>query len=673
MSSAEKINKILVIGSGTMGHGIVEVAAIAGYKVYMADINDEILKNALEKIKWSITKLYNKGSLRESVDSLMSRISTVVNVDSEGNFTEEFKNVVKEADMFIEAIPERLDIKQNLFRFIDENRKKDTIMATNTSSLPITEIASATSSPELVVGMHFFNPPPLMPLVEIIKGDKTSDATVSTVYEIAKKFGKQPVVVKKDVPGFIVNRVLARFLNTACWLAYKGKGSVLEIDSSIRYNLGFPMGAFELADYSGIDVFYYVNKAITERGFKMVHCPLFEEKFKSKELGMKSGKGFYEYPKPGAYVRPQIPKDLANKIDPVLLIAPAVNEGAWLLENEVASKEDIDKAVMLGLGWPKGLFEFADSYGIDNVNKALRSLKEMIGSEEYNPVKLLVDMESQGLLGRKSSKGFYEYKKVEEVSKKTLIIRYEKPIAWIVLNRPNKLNAISPETIKELYETLDELELNEDVRVIILTGSGRAFSAGADVTAFAGITPMQAAIFSKKFQELTLKMQYYAKPIIVAINGYTLGGGLEISMSGDIRIASETALFGQPEINLGFIPGAGGTQRLPRLVGRGQSKTIIFTGDNITAREALGMKLVDRVVPPERLEQEARELALKIASKPPLALMAAKLSIEQGLESNIWAGLNLEASLFGLLFSTEDVIEGVTAFLEKRKPSFKGK
>ncbi|MFP3227727.1 MAG: 3-hydroxyacyl-CoA dehydrogenase/enoyl-CoA hydratase family protein [Caldisphaera sp.] len=673
MPSIDKIKTILVVGAGTMGHGITELAAIAGYKVYIADINNEILKSGLEKIKWSLSKLHEKGGLKESVDSVMSRIIPVVNTDSQGNFTKDFENAIKDSDMFIEAIPERLDLKQNLFRFIDKNRKADSIMATNTSSLPITEIAAATSAPELVVGMHFFNPPPLMPLVEIIKGEKTSDETVSVTYQIAKNFGKQPVIVKKDVPGFIANRVLARFLNTACWLAYKGMYSTLEIDSAVKYSLNFPMGAFELADYSGIDVFYFVNKAMTERGFKMKHCPMFEQKFNSKELGMKTGKGFYEYPKPGVYARPQIPKEIANKVDPVLLLAPAVNEGAWLLENDVATKEDIDKAVMLGLGWPKGLFEFADDFGIDKINAALKQLKDLLGDDDFEPAKMLKDMESNNQLGRKTGKGFYEYKKVEEVSKKTILIKYEKPIAWIVLNRPNRLNAISPDMIKELGEALDELELNDDIRVLIITGSGRAFSAGADVTAFAGITPMQAAIFSKKFQELTLKMEFYAKPIIIAINGYALGGGLEISMSGDIRIASETALLGQPEINLGFIPGAGGTQRLPRLVGRGQSKLLIFTGDNISAKDAYALKLVDKVVPPERLEQEARDLALKIAERPPLALMAAKLAIEQGLESNIWAGLNLEANLFGLLFSTEDVVEGVTAFLEKKKPSFKGK
>ncbi|MEB3851973.1 MAG: 3-hydroxyacyl-CoA dehydrogenase/enoyl-CoA hydratase family protein [Desulfurococcales archaeon] len=672
MPGVEDIKRIAVVGAGTMGHGIAEVAAIAGFEVYLADISEEILRNALEKIRWSLSKLSEKGQLRESVDAIMARIKPVVNL-RDGEYTEEFRRALSESDFMIEAIPERLDLKQKLFAFADEAMPEHAILATNTSSLPITEIAAATKRPEKVVGMHFFNPPPLMPLVEIIRGAKTSDETVRVTFELAKRFGKQPVVVKKDVPGFIVNRILARFLNEACWTVARGQASIVEVDSAVRYKLGFPMGAFELADYSGIDVFYYVFTAMLERGFKITPCPLFKEKFERKELGMKTGKGFYQYPAPGKYVRPSIPKEAGEKVDHVRLIAPAVNEAAWLLRNEVATLEDIDKAVMLGLGWPKGVSDFADEIGVDVIVETLRKLKEETGFEEYEPDPLLVKMVEEGRLGRKAGKGFKEYRPVEEIKKETILIRLEKPIAWIVLNRPNKLNALSPKLLRELGEALDELEERDDVRVVIITGSGRAFSAGADVTAFAGITPIQAAVFSRRFQELTLKIEYYTKPVIMALNGYTLGGGLELAMSGDIRIASETAMLGQPEINLGFIPGAGGTQRLPRIVGRSKAKELIFTGDMIPASEALKLGLVDKVVPPERLEQEARALALKLAEKPPLALMAAKYAVNYGMETNIWAGLALEAFEFGILFSTEDVAEGVTAFLTKRKPKFKGR
>ena len=661
--SIDKIRKIAVIGAGTMGHGIAEVAAIAGYEVWVTDIAEEILKNAQEKIRWSLGKLYEKGQVRESPDVVMSRI----------HMTLDFEEAVKGADFVIEAVPEKLELKQDIFKRADKLTPPHAVLATNTSSLPITEIAKATERPDRVVGMHFFNPPPLMPLVEVIRGADTSKETVETTLELAKKMGKEPVVVQKDVPGFIVNRILARVLNEACRVVEKGEASVVEVDATLKYKLGLPMGAFELADYSGIDVFYYVFQAVTARGFKITPCLLFKEKFDKKEYGVKTGKGFYEYPQPGKYSRPSIPRDAAEKVDPVTILAPAVNEAAYLLQEGIASRDDIDKAIRLGLGYPKGILQFADEFGLDTVVSKLEQLYKETGSEEYKPVKLLQDMVKEGRLGVKTGRGFYEYGKVEEKKMETIVIRLEPPLAWIVLNRPERLNAISPKMIKELSKALDELEENEEVRVVILTGTGRAFSAGADVTAFAGVTPFKSMVFSKKFQEMLFKLEYFTKPVIIAINGYALGGGLELAMAGDIRIASRTAQLGQPEINLGFIPGAGGTQRLPRLVGPSRAKELIYTGDMIPADEAHRIGLVDKVVPPEQLEREARALGLKLAEKPPLALMAAKYAIQMGLETNIWTAMQLESSLFGLLFSTDDVVEGVTAFLEKRKPKFKGR
>lgn len=661
--SVEGIRKIAVIGAGTMGHGIAEVAAIAGYEVWVADISDEILKNALNKIKWSLGKLYEKGQIRETIENIMSRIHTSTDLN----------RVLEGADFVIEAVPERLDLKKEIFKKADEKTPAHAILATNTSSLPITEIASATKRPEKVIGMHFFNPPVLMPLVEIIKGKETSNDSVRITYELSKKFGKQPVIVSKDVPGFIVNRVLGRIMNAACIIVERGIADHIAVDSAVKYKLGFPMGVFELADYSGIDVFYYVFKAMSERGYQAYPCKVFEEKFNAGMYGVKSGKGFYEYPEPGRYSRPSIPKDAGEKIDPLLILAPAVNEAAWLIRNNIATKEDIDKAVKLGLGYPKGLLEYADEFGIDAIVKTLEKLREETGWEGFNPDPLLTQMVSEGKLGRKVGKGFYEYAAVEEKVKETIIVKYEPPIAWIVLNRPKKLNALSPKMLQELSETLDELEEDDRIRVLIMTGAGRAFSSGADVTAFIGVTPFKMAIYSRKFQELLFKIEYYTKPVIMALNGFTLGGGLELAMSGDFRIASEIAMLGQPEINLGIIPGAGGTQRLPRLIGQSKAKELIYTGDMIPASEAVKIGLVNKVVPPEKLEDEARSLALKLAEKPPLAILSAKYSIQIGNETGIWAGMALESSYFGLLFSTDDVAEGISAFLEKRKPKFKGK
>jgi enoyl-CoA hydratase/3-hydroxyacyl-CoA dehydrogenase len=658
-----EIKKITVIGAGTMGHGIAELAAIAGYKVAVVDISDEILKNALSKIQWSLSKLHEKGQIKENVETILSRISLTTNLIE----------AVKDADFVIEAIIEKLDEKKRVFSLMDQHAPSHTILATNTSSLPITEIADATKRPDKVVGMHFFNPPVLMPLVEIIRGKDTSDFTVQVTNELAKKFGKQTVIVNKDIPGFVVNRILARIFNSACNIVMDGKADIIEVDSTARYKLGFPMGIFELADYSGIDIFYYVSQVLIERGFKVHGCNLFIEKFKAGEYGVKTGKGFYVYPAPGKFVKPELPKEKSEKLNPLYIIAPAINEASWMLREGIASKEDIDKACKLGLGYPKGIFEYADEFGIDNVVKILEEVKREKGWEEYSPDPLLIQMVNEGRIGVRSGKGFYEYGKVEERKLSTIILRIEEPIAWIYLNRPERLNALNMEMIKELSQVLDELELNDKVRVLIITGTGRAFSAGADITAFQGITPFLGAVYVRRFQELFNKIELYTKPVIAALNGYTLGGGLELSMACDFRIASELAELGQPEINLGLIPGAGGTQRLPRLIGEGKAKEIIYTGERIPAKEALNLGLVNKVVPHDELLNEARRFALKLSEKPPLALLAAKYAVKFGLESNLWSGLALESSLFGLLFSTEDFIEGVSAFLEKRKPKFKGK
>ena len=673
MVRVEDIRVFTVVGAGTMGHGIAELAAIAGFKVYIADVYMDILRGALDRIRWSLSKLSERGVLREPVDTVISRITPVISVNPDGSWSQDLASVLTQSQFMVEAIPEKLELKQSLFEFADRYAPQDAILATNTSSLPITEIAKPTRRPERVVGMHFFNPPVLMPLVEVIRGASTSDEVVRVTVEVSRRFGKTPVVVNKDVPGFIVNRILGRLMNTACYMVERGLATVEDVDATVFYTLGFPMGVFELADYSGIDVFYLVSTAMAERGVRGIPCRLFEEKYRSGRYGVKSGEGFYKYPEPGKFVKPAHRRELAGKADPALLLSLAVNEAAYLLREGVASKEDIETAVKLGLGWPKGVFEFADELGIDRIVESIRRVKGETGLEFLEPDPLLVKMVGEGKLGRKSGEGFYKYAVIEEAVKETIIVRKEKPIAWIVLNRPERLNAINPKMIEEIGRALDDLEEDPDVRVIVFKGNGRAFCAGADVTAFAGINPLLAMKASRKFQELTLKIQFYTKPTIAAIHGYALGGGLELALSTDFRIASEDAMLGQPEINLGFIPGAGATQRLARIVGPAKAKELIMTGDFIPAVEAHKMGLISKVVKPGALDEEARNLALKLAEKPPLALIAAKIAIDMGLEAGLWSGLAIESQLFGTLFSTEDVIEGVTAFIEKRRPKFKGK
>nr|KJR73857.1 MAG: 3-hydroxyacyl-CoA dehydrogenase [Thermoproteus sp. AZ2] len=660
--------KVAVIGAGTMGHGIAELFAIAGYEVALVDVAEDFLRRALQNIEWSLNKFAERGQLKEDVKAILSRIKPIVN---------DVCRAVDGAEIMVEAVIEEIETKRKVFAEADRCAPPNAILATNTSSLPITEIAEAVK-PErrpLIVGMHFFNPPPLMPLVEVIKGAYTSDDTVKKVVEYAQKLGKQTVVVNRDVPGFIVNRILARASDAACWAVAKGEADIIGVDSALINKAGLPMGAFLLMDYVGIDVVCFIGDAMSKRGFKAHACPLITEKCSSKKFGVKSGEGFYKYPAPGKFQWPQIPKEAGEKVDVVRLLAPAINEAAYLVREGIATKEDVDKAVKLGLNWPKGPLELADEFGVDVVVKSLEDLKAKTGFEEYEPDPLLRQMAQQGKLGRKSGEGFYIYVKAEEKRLETIIIRYEPPIAWIILNRPERLNAINAKMMEELSAALDELA-NADydkVRAVIITGVGRAFSAGADITGFVGTTPVLAYRLSRKLHDIAEKIERLDRPVICALNGYTLGGGLELALACDLRIAAETAQLGQPEVNIGLFPGGGGTQRLTRLIGLARAKELIFTGDYISAKDAERIGLVNRVVPPERLEQEARSLALKLAEKPPIALAMAKAAVNFGYEAPLWTGLDLEAAHFGVVFSTEDLYEGVSAFLQKRKPQYKGR
>lgn len=256
-----------------------------------------------------------------------------------------------------------------------------------------------------------------------------------------------------------------------------------------------------------------------------------------------------------------------------------------------------------------------------------------------------------------------------------ILVDREEKIAIITLNRPQVRNALSRATIDELANALGELEKDSQVRVVIITGAGdRAFSAGADIKELAAISGREEAqAMAHRGQALTRRIEEMSKPVIVAINGSAVGGGCELALACDIRLAADTARLGQTEVNLGIIPGWGGCVRLPRLAGSGMAKYLIYSGEMINAQEAQRIGLVDMVFPAAELPPQAKALAQKLAERPPLALAAAKRTISKGLALDLARGLEHEAQEFGVLFDTADRQEGMAAFLEKRKPQFQGR
>jgi len=253
-----------------------------------------------------------------------------------------------------------------------------------------------------------------------------------------------------------------------------------------------------------------------------------------------------------------------------------------------------------------------------------------------------------------------------------VILEKKDKAAIIRLNRPEALNSLNEQVLKDLDHAVDEAEADREVRVIVITGEGKAFAAGADIAAMSTMNEAEAMAFGQLGQQVFRKIEMLDKPVIAAVNGYALGGGCELAMACDIRLASEKARFGQPEVKLGITPGYSGTQRLPRIVGKAKAMELILTGDQIKAAKAKEIGLVSKVTAPEELMEEALALAARIIQKAPLAVLYATKAIKEGLELDMDSGINVEAEFFAECFATEDQKEGMGAFLEHRQAVFKG-
>ncbi len=282
-------SKISVLGAGLMGHGIAQVASqVGGYEVTLLDVKQEFLERGLGMIKASLAKFVSKGGLSQrDVDDTLARIHLTTNL----------KEAVRGSDLIIEAATEDPKLKLGLFKSVSELMGSDVILASNTSSISITLLGGATRHPENVCGMHFFNPPQLMPLVEIVRGKKTSDETVRIIKEVSGKLGKETVVCKKDSPGFIVNRILVPALNEAVYLVHEGVADPEEIDKAVKLGLSWPMGPLRLLDYVGLDTTLNIGEVFMSefQDSKYRVCPLLREMVRAGLLGRKSGRGFYEW------------------------------------------------------------------------------------------------------------------------------------------------------------------------------------------------------------------------------------------------------------------------------------------------------------------------------------------------------------------------------------------
>ncbi|MFT6356161.1 MAG: 3-hydroxybutyryl-CoA dehydrogenase [Saprospiraceae bacterium] len=376
-----------ILGSGAMGSGIAQVAAIAGHEVLVFDTNREALKRASEKLQKILNRLVEKGRLTpQESKAIFGRILMVNSMES-----------FSEAGLVIEAIVENLKVKKTVFSQLEKIVSEDCILATNTSSLSVASIAAACKKPSRVVGIHFFNPAPLMKLVEVIPAIQTDEEVVHKTRNLIESWGKL-VVLAKDTPGFIVNRVARPFYGEALRILEEGIADVATIDWAMKEIAGFRMGPFTLMDYIGHDV----NYTVTETVFKSFYYdarykPSFTQKRLSEAgyLGRKTGRGFYDYGEDAKKPEPSKNMELGQKIVERIIIM-LINEAADAFFWQVASAEDIDLAMTKGVNYPKGLLAWADEWGLDKCVKLMEELRETYHEDRYRCSPLLLRMSRNG-------------------------------------------------------------------------------------------------------------------------------------------------------------------------------------------------------------------------------------------------------------------------------------
>jgi enoyl-CoA hydratase / 3-hydroxyacyl-CoA dehydrogenase len=651
--------KAAVVGAGTMGGEIAYTIASAGIPVVLKDVDQRFVDQGLAKARSIWQGQVDAGKL--TPEALEERLALITGTTSYEGFGD--------VDFVIEAVPERIEVKQTVFAELDDVTPGHAILASNTSALPISEIAEATSRPDRVVGFHYFYPASMMRLVEVIEGLETSPETTQAAMSFAQAIRKNPIRCD-EAPGFVVNRVLNSSFGEIFRYQEESGASYASIDRAMTDARATPMGPFFLVDLLGLDtvghVGRYLNDSFGDR-FPLHQGML--DRIERGDLGTKTGRGFYDHGG-GAPVPTETggEADAAEVVDRFQL--KAFVEACLVLEEGIASTKDIDLGMMAGAGLVPGPFARADQEGLDTVLARLERAQETWG-EHYAPPAILRRLVAQGRLGARSGQGFFPYPRPDagwEDGPVKLQTRGPVAIAWLA---SPPANSLSPTVIGELRRAWEQVDGDPALRVFVLASSNpMLFCAGADLKAFAQMDEASGRALLDETHELLRTWERSSTITIAAVNALAFGGGCEIAMACDVRIAAASASFGQPEINLGIIPGFGGTQRLPRLVGEAKAKELNLTGEPMSAEEAYEFGLVNRLVPDHELLDTALAWARKLAGQAPLAVQQIK---QVSAVADIDEGVVEEKKGFAIVFTSEDAREGIAAFLQKRAPTFEGR
>jgi len=665
-----EIKRVAVIGAGDMGHGIAQLFASGGYEVSLMDKYPEMLEKAKGRIASSLQRWVERGKVtKDQADATLSRIA----------YTGDIGEAVSKADLIVEAVPESLGLKKSVLKEASAHAPQNAIFASNTSNIRISDLADAMPRPENVVGMHFFNPPTAMKLVEVIPGAETDPAVVDEIAGICSKIGKTPVKVLKDSPGFVANRINAVDMLLFCLIADRGIASPAEVDTLFK-SQGLPMGPYELIDFVGIDIpadsLEYFSKTLSPEYGKAL---TFGKMVKEKKLGKKSGQGFYDWSTGRAAIPKAAPTDKVSIMDMFVL---EINEAVKLIEEGVALPDDIEKAVTLGMNRPFGPISVAKDLSNAEVKQKLEELSTKFDCSLFASAKAIAEGKMRDAIeGRLSPAAPAAARAVEgarlaqEPAKGAETVRLEKlpgGVARIVLNRP-RLNTISAEVLDGLDRILTDLWSDREVRVVIVTGEGSIFCAGADLSKYFS-NSVAFMEFTRKGERIFRRFTEIPKLTVAVLKGYALGGGLELALSCDLRVATEGVELGFPEVAIGLVPAWSGSQRLPRLIGTSLASSMILTSERINGKRALEIGLVHKLVASGDPDEFAAKWAAALAtSQAPISVMLAKRLINRGGEVPSDVGLEMETMAAGVLYGTDDLKEGISAMLGKRKAEFAGK
>ncbi len=654
--------KAAVVGAGTMGGEIAFTIASAGIPVVLKDVDRRFVDQGLEKARSIWQGQVDAGKLApEALEERLALITGTTDYDLFGD-----------VDFVIEAVPERIELKQTVFAELDDVTPGHAILASNTSALPISEIAEATSRPDRVVGFHYFYPASVMRLIEVVEGIETSPETTQAAMTFAQTIRKSAIRCD-EAPGFVVNRVLNSSFGEVFRFQEQTGLPIAEIDRAMTDASATPMGPFFLVDLLGLDTVGHVGRYLNDSfGDRFpLHAGMLE-RIERGDLGTKTGKGFYEHgggaPVPTETGGEGPGGDASEVVERFRL--KALVEACLVLEEGIASTKDIDLGLMAGAGLVPGPFARADQEGLDAVLTRLEQAQEAWG-EHFAPPAILRRLVAQGRLGAGSGQGFFAYPQPDagwEEGPVKLETRGPVAIAWLA---SPPANSLSPAVIAELRRAWQQVDGDPQLRVFLLaSGNPQLFCAGADLKAFAKMDAAAGRSLLDDTHDLLRSWERSSTVTIAAVNALAFGGGCEIAMACDIRIAAASASFGQPEINLGIIPGFGGTQRLPRLVGEAKAKEMNLVGDPMSAEEAYEFGLVNRLVPDHELLDTALAWARKLAGQAPLAVQQIK---QVSAVADLDEGVDEEKKGFAIVFGSEDAKEGIGAFLQKRAPRFQGK